>query len=116
LCSESQDVIRQVAEISNGAILIRPKLPNAPDPVKELADTLHPRLVNCDSPERFRDIHRAGMKVFTNTMSEPGNEADAIQTAIDAGADYIQTDWLDILVPLLKERGIYAPMETVSLH
>jgi hypothetical protein len=56
------------------------------------------------------------MKVFTNTMSKPGNEADAIQTAIDAGADYIQTDRLDILVPLLKERGIYAPMETVSLH
>ena len=103
-------LLRKVIECGHGQVLIRPPLPKASDPVAALQQSLNPPLVNIDDVSRFRDIHRAGMKVFTNTMSAKQEDEEAnIKAAIAAYADYIQTDRLDILVPLLKERGLYAP-------
>jgi len=101
--------LQKVADLSGGKAIIRPALPEEPDPVVALQKGLDPPLVNIDDLSRFQEIHLHGMKVFTNAMSERGDEEQRIKTAIAAGADYIQTDRLDILVPLLKEQGLYAP-------
>jgi len=108
VCSSNTDLLRKVTELSGGKLLIRPALPKEADPVVALQKSLNPPLVNTDDPSCFQEIHSLGMQVFTNAMSERGDEEQRIKAAIAANADYIQTDRLDILVPLLKEQGLYA--------
>lgn len=109
MASGNARFLQKVADLSGGKAIIRPALPEEPDPVVALQKSLDPPLVNIDDPSRFQEIHFHGMKVFTNAMSERGDEEQRIKAAIAAAPDYIQTDRLDILVPLLKEQGLYAP-------
>lgn len=110
LANDDFAVQEKVVQCGEGKVLIRPILPKTATPVADLQKRLNPPLVNTDNLSTFRDIHCAGMKVWTNTMSpKEEEETSRIKAAIDAYADYIQTDRLDILVPLLKERGLYAP-------
>ena len=51
----------------------------------------------------------AGKKAFVNVLGAQENEY-SLTAAVDAGADYIQCDRLDLLIPLLKRRGIYPPV------
>lgn len=80
-----------------------PGLPN-------LLETMNPPVVNIDWPaftERLvLDIHLAGKKAFVNCMG-PNDTPLGMQLAIDAGADYIQTDHLDVLLPLLRKQGLH---------
>ena len=65
-------------------------------------------IVNIDwrqfSEGLIRDVHLAGRQAFVNTMG-PNDNHFGILAAIEAGADYVQTDRLDVLVPLLRARG-----------
>ncbi len=110
LANNDPVILRKVIDCGGGQVLIRPAPPKERDSVGVMQQSLDPPLANIDDPSRFTEIHRAGIKVFTNTMSERQEDEEAhIKAAIEACADYIQTDRLDILVPLLKERGLYAP-------
>ena len=112
LAKNDPPTLRRVIESGEAKILIRPQLPKGTEPIAALQHDVNPPLVNIDDMSRFREIHRAAMKVFTNTMivlpKSADEEENRIKAAIDNFADYIQTDRLDILVPLLKERGLYA--------
>ena len=74
-----------------------------------LLKELNPPIVNIDwrefSEGLIRDVHVSGRQAFVNVMGPNDNEF-GILAAIDAGADFIQSDRLDILVPLLRSRGL----------
>jgi glycerophosphoryl diester phosphodiesterase len=67
-------------------------------------------LVNIDwenfSESLIRDVHLAGRKAFVNVLG-PNDTEFGMTRAIEAGADYIQTDRLDLLVPLLRQRDLH---------
>jgi glycerophosphoryl diester phosphodiesterase len=107
LANNDPDALRKVIELGNGNVQIRPSLPKVTNAIACLQEAYSPPIVNNDAPSNFRDIHRAGMKVFTNTMSiNAERETEKIKAAISAGADFIQTDHLDILIPLLEEQNL----------
>ncbi len=54
----------------------------------------------------IRDVHLCDRKAFMNTMGANDTEFGML-SAIDAGCDYLQTDHLDILLPLLRARGLH---------
>lgn len=105
----NHDLLRRTLEVSN-EFIIRPTSPRGTIGLNKLLLDFNPPVVNMDWPyftEPFvREIHLAGKKAFVNTMGASDNEF-AMQKAIEAGADYIQTDNLDVLMPLLRERGLH---------
>jgi glycerophosphoryl diester phosphodiesterase len=101
------DVMKRVLALDAG-FLLRPTAPMGLPGLRKTLDELDPPIVNMDwrffSEELVREVHLAGKKAFVNTMGNEDNEASLVR-AIDAGADYIQTDRMDLLAPLLRSRG-----------
>jgi len=95
------------------AVYARPSSHGGRLGLAKVIDEFDPPIININWPvvteEFIRDVHMAGKKAFVNVLGAQENEY-ALAAAVDAGADYIQCDRLDVLVPLLKRRGIYAPV------
>ena len=91
-------------------ILPRPKLPHGKWSLPSLIEEWDPPLINVEwkefSEDLIRDIHLSGKKAFVNVHSRHDTKLKIV-AAIDGGADIIQADSLDILVPLLRERGLH---------
>lgn len=72
--------------------------------------TFDPPIVNITwrkfSERLIQEIHLRGRQVFFTILRNNDNEA-GMKIAIEAGADYIQSDRLDLLLPLLRERGLH---------
>ncbi|GMV93488.1 MAG: hypothetical protein AMXMBFR82_32660 [Candidatus Hydrogenedentota bacterium] len=94
----------------DAGFIIRPTAPKGLPGLKEVITELNPPIVNIDwkyfSEELVRAIHLGGRKAFVNTMGDE-DDAESMVRAIEAGADYIQTDHLDVLLPLLRQRGLH---------
>ncbi|MBI2431725.1 MAG: glycerophosphodiester phosphodiesterase family protein [Candidatus Hydrogenedentes bacterium] len=78
---------------------------------RQAIEELDPPILNIEgrdfSEALVLEAHLKFRLAFVNMMG--GNDtAEGMQRAVDAGADFIQTDHLDILVGLLKDRGLYA--------
>lgn len=90
--------------------LARPTVPSGRIGLARLVQELNPPIVNMDWPQfsepLVRDVHLAGKKAFVNTMGPNDTELGMV-AAIEAGADYLQSDHLDILVQLLRSRGLH---------
>ncbi len=103
------DKMKATLAIDPGFI-IRPTAPKGLPGLQQVIAELDPPIVNIDwryfSEELVREIHLDGRKAFVNTMGDKDN-AESLTRAIEAGADYIQTDQLDVLLPLLRERGLH---------
>lgn len=103
------DLMKAVLAIDKG-FMIRPTAPKGLPGLEDLVAELDPPIVNIDwkyfSEELVRTIHLDGRKAFVNTMGKDDNAA-SMARAIEAGADYIQTDHLDLLLPLLRERALH---------
>lgn len=56
--------------------------------------------------ELVRQVHLAGCQAVVNTHGRHDTELK-ITAAIEAGADIIMTDRLDLLVPLLRKKGVH---------
>ncbi len=101
--------LKAVLALDSG-FMIRPTAPKGLPGLEEVIAELNPPIVNIDwkyfSEELVRAIHLGGRKVFVNTMGDRDN-AESMVRAIEAGADYIQTDHLDVLLPLLRQRGLH---------
>ncbi len=101
--------LKAVLALDSGFI-IRPTAPKGLPGLSELVAELNPPIVNIDwkyfSEELVRAIHLGGRKAFVNTMGDHDN-AESMVRAIEAGADYIQTDHLDVLLPLLRQRALH---------
>ncbi len=103
------DLLQATLEISDD-FFIRPTVPIGKIGLPLLIDQFDPPIVNIDWPEfseaLIRDIHLVGKKAFMNTMGANDNEF-GMMSSIKAGADYIQTDHLDILLPMLRAKGLH---------
>jgi glycerophosphoryl diester phosphodiesterase len=101
--------LKAILAIDSG-FTIRPTASKGLPGLHEVVSELDPPIVNIDwknfSEELIRAIHLDGRKAFVNTMGDDDN-AESMVRAIEAGADYIQTDHLDVLMPLLRERGLH---------
>lgn len=101
--------LKQVLAIEPG-FLIRPTAPKGLEGLDTVLKAFDPPIVNIDwqyfSEELVRKIHLAGKRAFVNTMGKEDGEA-AMLRAVEAGADYFQTDHLDVLLPLLRARNLH---------
>lgn len=70
-------------------------------PVEQRIGGLRVRVL---TPQRVRDIHRAGFKVHVWTIDVPGQ----MHTLLDWGVDGIVTDRPDLLKQVLQARGMWA--------
>jgi glycerophosphoryl diester phosphodiesterase len=90
------------------SIELRPMLPS-PNHLDQLVTEWDPAIVNVEwrdlSPELVRRIHLSGRLAFVNTHSRHDTRFK-IESAIEAGADIIQADSLDLLVEELSKRGL----------
>ena len=93
-------------------IQYRPTVPWGREGMPRLYQEVNPPIVNINwrqfTEQLVRDAHIDGKKAFLNTMG-PMDNAYAIQLAIDAGADYIQSDQIDVSYEVVKKSGLLAP-------
>lgn len=103
------DLLRATLAIDRG-FLARPTVPDGRVGFPHLVREFDPPIVNMDwkqfSEPLIRDIHVAGKKAFVNTMG-PNDGEFGIVSAIEAGADYLQSDHLDIVMTVLRSRGLH---------
>jgi glycerophosphoryl diester phosphodiesterase len=105
----SWDLMRAVRDEDRN-FLFRPTIPEYGAPgLTILIQELDPPVVNINwphvTPEMVRQVHLADKLAFINTMGASDHEA-GIRLAVETGADYIQSDHLDILVRVLEETGM----------
>ncbi|MCS7313960.1 MAG: glycerophosphodiester phosphodiesterase family protein [Bryobacterales bacterium] len=90
--------------------LIRPTAPFGLVGLPILLRELDPPIVNVDWPQFTErlvvEAHLAGRKVFLNAMGANDTEF-GLARLIEAGGDYIQSDRLDLLIPMLRARGLH---------
>ncbi|MDZ4859059.1 MAG: glycerophosphodiester phosphodiesterase family protein [Candidatus Hydrogenedentes bacterium] len=101
--------LKETLAIEPGFV-IRPTAPKGLPGLNSVIAEFDPPIVNIDwgnfSEELVRRIHIEGKLAFVNTMGKNDNEA-SYKRAISAGADYIQSDNLELLLPILKARGLH---------
>ena len=92
-------------------IQIRPSVLRDPGGISHLKKKLDPPIVNLNyrgfSVRKVKRIHKMGMKAFVNTLGKLYDRKPNMKTAIKAEADFIQTDYLEVLMPLLREKGLH---------
>jgi glycerophosphoryl diester phosphodiesterase len=103
------DLLRRTLDVSR-EFRIRPTVPVGRAGLPVLIEKFNPPIVNIDWAEfsegLIRDVHASGREAFVNTMGPNDNEF-GIARAIEAGADYIQSDHLEVLMPMLRSRGLH---------
>jgi len=109
LYSGDWGLLRRTLERSR-QFLIRPTVPHGAVGLPILIHELDPPIVNINwrefSERLIVQVHLAGRKAFMNTMG-PNDTEFGILRAIEAGADYIQSDRPDLLMPMLRARGLH---------
>ncbi len=88
---------------------IRPTVPIGYVGLPIVLNELNSPIVNIDwkqfSEKLVREIHVAGRKSMVNTM---GHDTEMmIIKIIETAPDYIQSDHIEILMSLLRERGLH---------
>ncbi|MDP8244498.1 MAG: glycerophosphodiester phosphodiesterase family protein [Candidatus Hinthialibacter antarcticus] len=101
------DLLQQTQAITD-QFLLRPGVPVGVAGLPILLDKFDPPIVNIDwgqfNEALVREVHLAGRKSFVNTMQH--DDAFGIQAMLDVAPDYIQSDEIEILVPLMRARGL----------
>ncbi len=94
----------------NDGFFARPTVPIGLVGLPILIKEFDPPIVNINwdqfSERLVREVHLAGKKSFVNVMG-PNDTEFGMLKAIEAAPDYIQTDNLDILLPLLRAKGLH---------
>lgn len=100
---------RQVVELEP-RIRVRHTVRNGEIGLASALAEFNPPLVNVEwsdfTESLVRRIHLAGKKTVVNTHGSHDTEFK-MTAAIDAGADVIMTDHPDLLVPLLRKKGLH---------
>lgn len=104
------NLMRATREVDR-RFLFRPTIPEYGETgLTILIQEVDPPVVNINWPNvtrrMVRQVHLAGKLAFINTMGPADNEA-GIRLAIETGADYIQSDQIDILMRILREDGLH---------
>jgi glycerophosphoryl diester phosphodiesterase len=103
------DLLRRTLAVSK-ELFARPTVPWGTTGLPVLFREMNPPIVNMDWPQfsetLVREVHLAGKKAFVNTMGANDTEVGIIQ-AIEAGADYLQSDQTDIMMQVLRARKLH---------
>jgi len=103
------NLLRDTLKIDH-RFLARPTVPDGRIGLPHLVQEFDPPIVNMDWPQfsetLVRDVHLAGKEAFVNTMG-PNDTEFGIISAVEAGADYLQSDHLDIVMAVLRSRGLH---------
>ncbi|MBX7255408.1 MAG: glycerophosphodiester phosphodiesterase family protein [Candidatus Hydrogenedentes bacterium] len=103
------ETMKQTVAIDPG-FLTRPTVPTEEKALKAFLKEINPSIVNMGwddtSLSVVRTAHLAGKLAFVNAMGKEDNETLYVK-AIEGGADYIQTDRLDLLLPALRKHGVH---------
>ncbi len=101
------DMIKEVNRLAPDGFYLRPTVPVGRVGLPTILAELDPQIVNINWQELseglVRDVHLSGRKSFLNTMDE--DTELVMQLALDTAPDYIQSDHIDILMPMLQARG-----------
>lgn len=107
--SHTPELLRKVLELEP-RLLARPILQHGRAGLSTLLDRYDPDLVNINASDLtaalVRDVHLAGKKAFVSILGKY-DCAWGMRLAVACGADYIQTDHLDVLVPILRDEGVH---------
>ena len=111
----SWDRLRNLGRLEP-ALRIRPTA-DYPAQIPQVARELRPAMINMDwhavTEAGIRSAHVQGCHAFVNCLA--GADVDQyIDWAIDAGADYIQSDRPDVVIKMLKDKGLYRTGETLG--
>lgn len=98
-------------------IFLRPSVRHSVD-IHKTVRSLWPPLINLTwhavTEENIRLIHLLGAQAFVNTLGKADTLLN-VELAAEAGADYIQTDYPDKVITLLREKGwMYDEKKDVS--
>ncbi len=104
------DIIDATRKVDRN-FLFRPTIPKYGETgLTILIQEVDPPVVNINWPHvtkrMVRQVHLAGKLAFINTMGTSDNEA-GVRLAIETGADYVQSDQIDVLLRVLRERGLH---------
>lgn len=103
------DLLRRTRKVSRD-LLFRPTAPRGALGLPILIQELDPPIVNINwqefSERLVVEAHLAGRKAFLNAMG-PNDTEFGILRMIEAGADYLQSDRPDLMMPLLRARGLH---------
>jgi glycerophosphoryl diester phosphodiesterase len=101
------NLMRETIKLAPDGFLTRPTVPIGDVGLGMVIRELNPDIINIDwsefSERLVRNAHICGRKSFINMMQHDNQLA--MQLAIDCAPDYVQSDHLDILIPLLRARG-----------
>lgn len=107
----SRDEVKAVSELTT-KLLVRPSSFDGARGFPELVKKVNPPIVNIGkaafSDYYIKLIHHEKKLAFVNALRR-ADKKKFMQRAIDAGADFIQADNLDVLVPLVKSSKSQAP-------
>lgn len=99
--------VKKVKKLTD-KLLVRPSAKGGESGFENLLEEIDPPVVNINwssFTEYFvKAIQKKGKKAFVNTLRRADKKKNMVR-AIEAGADYIQSDNLDILLPLVKEHN-----------
>jgi len=104
------DLIHATRKVDRN-FLFRPTIPEYGETgLTILIQEVDPPVVNINWPHvtkrMVRQVHLAGKLAFINTMGPSDNEM-GIRLAIETGADYIQSDQIDVLMKILRAEGLH---------
>ncbi|MFQ6113109.1 MAG: glycerophosphodiester phosphodiesterase [bacterium] len=102
------NLMQETMKLFDGFI-IRPTVPIGFVGLPIILNELNPPVVNIDweqfSEKLVREVHLSGRKSFVNTMQ---HDTELIMSlVIETAPDYLQTDHIDILMPLLRAKGLH---------
>lgn len=101
--------MRATLDLEKG-FLIRPSVQKTVESLDAIIKEFDPPIVNIEGVDGLapfvREVHLRGRLAFVNTMGKTDGK-ESIERAIDAGADYVQSDQLDMLMQVLRARGLH---------
>lgn len=102
------DLMRETMKLSEG-FTIRPTVPLGYVGLPIVLNEFNPPIVNINwqqfSEKLLREVHITGRKSFINIMQ---HDTEMIMLMVlETAPDYVQTDHIDILMPLLRAKGLH---------
>ncbi|MBN1561871.1 hypothetical protein EH223_11405 [candidate division KSB1 bacterium] len=101
------DLLRATLELAPDGFMLRPTVPGGETGLPIVLHAFDPQIVNINweefSEDLVRAVHLAGKKSFLNAMQQ--DTEYIMQLMMNTMPDYLQSDHVDLLLPMTRERG-----------
>lgn len=103
------DLLQRTQALAPDGFLLRPTVPGGKPGLPIVLDRFDPAVVNINweqfSEPLVREVHLAGKRSFLNTMQK--DTEFTMQLMLQTLPDYLQSDHIEILLPMLREHGLH---------